>query len=90
MYKFDKFGIQLHYGDIVLKDDMLRRIKGIRKDNMVILETLSGEPAGIDFQNLLINYQYLPTNDNEMTIYLKDKKQYNNEIVTKKYLSIKR
>lgn len=86
MYKLDKMGIQLHYGDIVLKDDMLRRIKGIRKDNMVILETLSGKPAGIDFQNLLINYQYLPANDNEMMIFLKDKKLYNAEIVAKKYL----
>ena len=86
MYKFDKMGIQLHYGDIVLKNDMLRRIKGIRKDNMVILETLSGQPAGIDFQNLLINYQYLPANDNEMMIFLKDKKLYNSEIVAKKYL----
>ena len=88
-YPKDKMGLQLHFCDVVLCDKVLRRITGITKDNMLILETLEGSPTGLNFPKCVIAYEYLPTTKGELELFTKDIEKYNNEIVLKKHLQKK-
>ena len=86
-YSTDKMGLQLHYGDIILCDKNLRRIKGITKDNFLIVETLDGKPTGLEIQKCVIAYEYLPTTKGEIELFNADIDRYNKELVYKKYIN---